>query len=70
VKNKKYFLLVMILVLLAAACSTADEPEVVLPTPTELIETIETEVVAVDPTCQPNLPPPQPSAPGFGKLLT
>ncbi len=61
-KNKKYFLLVMILVLLTAACSTADEPEAAVPTPTELIETIETEVVAVDPTCQPNLPPPQPSA--------
>ncbi len=52
----------MILVLLTAACSTAAEPEAAVPTPTELIETIETEVVAVDPTCQPNLPPPQPSA--------
>jgi cyclophilin family peptidyl-prolyl cis-trans isomerase/protein-disulfide isomerase len=62
VKNKKYFLLVLILVLLTAACSTAAEPEAAVPTPTELIETIETEVVAVDPTCQPNLPPPQPSA--------
>ncbi len=61
-KNKKYFLLVMILVLLTAACSTAAEPEEAVPTPTELIETIATEVVAVDPTCQPNLPPPQPSA--------
>ena len=61
-KNKKYFLLVLILVLLTAACSTAAEPEAAVPTPTELIETIETEVVAVDPTCQPNLPPPQPSA--------
>ncbi|MCK4489290.1 MAG: peptidylprolyl isomerase [Anaerolineales bacterium] len=61
-KNKKYFLLVMILVLLTAACSTAAEPEAAVPTPTELIETIETEVVAVDPTCQPNIPPPQPSA--------
>jgi len=62
VKNKKYFLLVLILVLLTAACSTADEPEAVVPTPTELIETIETDLPAVDPTCQPNLPPPQPSA--------
>ena len=62
-KNIKYFLLVMILVLLTAACSTANEPEAAVPaTPTELIETIETEVVAVDPTCQPTLPPPQPSA--------
>lgn len=61
-KNKKYFLLVMIMVLLTAACSNAAEPEAAVPTPTELIEAIETEVVTVDPTCQPNLPPPQPNA--------
>ncbi len=61
-KNKKHFLLVMILVLLTAACSTAAEPEAVVPTPTELIETIETDLLPVDPICQPNLPPPQPSA--------
>ena len=61
-KNKKYFLLVLILVLLTAACSAADEPEAVVPTPTELIEIIETDLPAADPICQPNLPPPQPSA--------
>ena len=61
-KNKKYFLLVLILVLFIAACTAADEPEAVVPTPTELIETIETDLPAVDPICQPNLPPPQPSA--------
>ncbi len=61
-KNKKYILLVLILVLLTAACSAAAEPEAVIPTPTELIETIETELLPVEPICQPNLPPPQPSA--------
>ena len=62
-KIKKYFLLVMILVLLTAACSTANEPEAAVPaTPTELVGTIETDLLSVDPTCVPNLPPPQPSA--------
>ena len=61
-KNKKYFLLVLIMVLLTAACSTAAEPEAAVPTPTELIEIIETDLPAADPICQPNLPPPQPSA--------
>jgi len=62
VKNKKYFLLVMILVLLTVACSTTAEPEAAVPaTPTDPIETIETELLPVDPICQPNLPPPQPS---------
>lgn len=62
-KNQKYFLLVLILVLLTAACSTAAEPEAVVPaTPTDLIETIETELLVEEPTCQPNPPPPQPNA--------
>ena len=61
-KNNKYFLLVMILVLLTAACTAAD-PETVVPTPTvELIENIGTDLLPVDPTCQPNPPPPQASA--------
>ena len=62
-KNKKNFLLVMFLVLLTAACSTAAEPEAAIPaTPTDLIETIETDLLTEDPICQPNPPPPQPSA--------
>ena len=62
-KNQKYFLLVLILVLLTAACSTAAEPEAVVPaTPTDLIETIETELLVEEPTCQPNPPPLQPNA--------
>jgi len=63
VKNQKYFLLVLILVLLTAACSTAAEPEAVVPpTPTDLIQIIETELPVEEPTCQPNPPPPQPNA--------
>lgn len=62
-KNQKYYLLVAILVLLTTACSTSAEPEVVVPaTPTVLIETIETDLLTEEPTCQPNPPPPQPSA--------
>ncbi len=62
-KNQKYFLLVLILVLLTAACSTAVEPEAAVPaTPTDLIETIETELLVEEPTCQPNPPPPSPNA--------
>ena len=62
-KNQKYFLLVLILVLLTAACSTAAEPEAVVPpTPTDLIQIIETELPVEEPTCQPNPPPPQPNA--------
>jgi len=63
VKNQKYFLLVLILVLLTAACSTAAEPEAVVPpTPTDLIQIIETELPVEEPTCQSNPPPPQPNA--------
>lgn len=62
-KNQKYFLLVLILVLLTAACSTAAEPEAVVPpTPTDLAQIIETELPVEEPTCQPNPPPPQPNA--------
>lgn len=62
-KNQKYFLLVLILVLLTAACSTAAEPEAVMPpTPTDLAQIIETELPVEEPTCQPNPPPPQPNA--------
>lgn len=62
-KNQKYFLLVLILVLLTAACSTAAEPEAVMPpTPTDLAQIIETELLVEEPTCQPNPPPPQPNA--------
>lgn len=53
----------LILVLLTAACSTAAEPEAVVPpTPTDLIQIIETELPVEEPTCQPNPPPPQPNA--------
>ncbi len=60
-KDNKYFLLVMILVLLMTACTAAD-PEAGVPTPTKLIENIGTDLLPVDPTCQPNPPPPQASA--------
>lgn len=53
----------LILVLLTAACSTAAEPEAVMPpTPTDLAQIIETELPVEEPTCQPNPPPPQPNA--------
>ena len=62
-KNKKHFLLVMVLVLLTVSCTTAAETEAVVPTtPVELIETIETDLLPKDPTCEPNLPPPQATA--------
>jgi len=51
----------MILVLLMTACTAAD-PEAGVPTPTKLIENIGTELLPVDPVCQPNPPPPQASA--------
>lgn len=60
-KDNKYFLLVMILVLLMTACTAAD-PEAGVPTPTKLIENIGTDLLPVDPVCQPNPPPPQASA--------
>ncbi len=62
-KNQKFFLLVLILVLLTAACSTAAEPEAVVPpTPTDLAQIIETELPVEEPTCQPNPPRQTPNA--------